>query len=250
MSRPGIISCALLAVAACADPAPAPSEHDVVARIVGASLASGDGSGWVTSYADAISLALGGMPAGLARYEDVMVTGHHGAGAYGYMVRCLDAEGEPTLCSHRTESATVQAWSSVPVERADLDVAIHFQAAWSMTRVLGPMATLTGTSTLEIEGTIDGVHHDVISDVEHDLILPRGEWMMTIDGTSRLALRDRLGPRDPIAGGVQIAFDNGWETAEIAVGEQHRYRIHLTTGELCAEAALDGGVPPCSQPAE
>jgi hypothetical protein len=240
MSHLKLIACTLLAAGACADPAPPEREHEVVARIVGAGLAPGDGSGWVTAYVDALALALGGEPLGLARYEDVMAIGPRGAGTHGYMVLCRDRDHAPVGCGHRTDDASVQAWFSLPVERGGEDLAIHFQATWSLDGLLEPMATLTGTSMLEIAGSIDGSAYDLVAEVAHDLVLPHGEWMMVLAGGARLALTDRAGRGAPLGGPVQITY-NGWEAAEILVGDVARYRIDLRTGALCDEATLESG---------
>ena len=243
MSHSRIISCALLAIAACADPAPSESEHDIVARIVGTGLAPGDGSGWVTSYGDALALALGGMPVGLSLYEDVMALGPRGAGSHGYMVICRDRDRAPVGCSNRTDGATVRAWFSRPVARAGEDLAISFEATWSLDGLQRPMPTLTGTGMFELAGAIDGDRYDLVAEVEHDLALRRGEWMMAIVGTSRLALRDRADSGAPLGGTVQITHD-GWEAADILVGGLDHYRIDLKTGQLCGEAVLGrGGCP-------
>jgi hypothetical protein len=237
MSHSKIISCALLAASACADSAPADSDHGIAARIVGLGLAPGDGSGWVTAFGDTIALALGGMPAGLSSYEDVMTIGQRGAGTHTYMVICHDQAQAPVSCSYRVARADVYTWFSLPIERGGEDLAIHFQGSWSLDGMQKPMPTLTGTSSLELAGTIDGTPYDLVADVEHDLAFRHGEWMMTLGGTSRLGLRGRAGSGEPLGGTVEITY-NGWETADILVGGLDRYRIDLKTGELCGEAEL------------
>lgn len=208
--------------------------------MIGASLAPGDSSGWTAAYADAVVLALGGMPAGLGLYEGAMVTGYHGAGAHGYMLWCRGSDQAAVACGAHTDTAEVRAWASLPVARPEqgLDLAIHFEAAWSLGRMQGAVAALAGPGTLEIAGTMGGERYDLVADVEHELSMPRGEWMMTLAGQAHLALRDR-DTREVLAD-AQVDLDGGWDSAGIVIDGVDRYRVDLRTGALCAEAA--GGV--------
>src|SRR5215204_2406373 len=83
-----------LLIAGCGEPVPEQVEYDDVARMVGATIATGDGGATMGAVNDSMMLAFGSMPWGFTN-DGGAISGDHGSLAHQYvMVLCRDRQNQ------------------------------------------------------------------------------------------------------------------------------------------------------------
>lgn len=218
-----------LLIAGCGDPVPEQVEYDDVARLVGATIATSDGGATLGAVNDSILLAFGGMPAGFT-YENGMAYGDHGALAHQYlMIQCRDREGRLLKpCNQLTNMATlIAAWSG-SLDQPEIDLRSNRQGMWTLANLQTWVPTITGSSTLQSEGTVSGRAYELTATETESMVAPTA----MMGGTIHFELAITRVAAEPIdtTMAADIVFDAAMRSASLTLDGEYPYRVDLATG--------------------
>jgi len=200
-------------------------EYDDVAKLVGATIATPEGGATLGAVDDSRVLALGGMPAGFVA-QPGSIYGNHGTLEHRYMiVQCRDRENVSITCSSLTRMATLVVTWSGTVQIDDVSIASSRQGMWTLANLDFWLPTVTGSSYLQVDGTVGDRTYAITATETESMLVPNG----MMGGTVRLelAVTRAQASAEMLA---EIAFDETRRSASLVLDGNEAYRIDLATG--------------------
>jgi hypothetical protein len=238
-----IVACAL-GVVACADDQHEITdlEYDDVADHVAATTANPSG-GEVGSMRDALELAAGAMPLGLALAPDGHAVGARGGVGYDYALACADAAGVVLpACGTATARATVELVWSGTLDTPSLGADLSRHGRWQLSD-LDAAPRLDGDAAFAFDSDVRSTLHTNRETIYH-LRYQATYGAIALDGTGPASgslhyLITAVHTGAGAAGASQDAFDvdavldfRGNCLASLVLDGERPYVIDLVTGAI------------------
>jgi hypothetical protein len=213
-------------------------EYDDVARSIGGSTATTSGD--TGAMTDAVLIAGGDMPLGLARGADGHVTGSVDGIEFDYVITCHNISGTVQQhCDASTDRADVElAWSG-ELDLPNLYSAVAREGRWSLGDLQTTVATLSGEGAFAYDASITNQANGRTFDYALDYAATYDEVL--IDTASRTAIGGNIHHAIAaqkwvdgetirsfsIAADIYVHNDG---TATIVLDDRHEYTLQLDTG--------------------